>query len=119
MKKTRFNKIRMGVFPKDYPYNVNEPLHACFLAGADGKEDFDRPNPVAFRHFESQVAALRDLGIEADIIIFHPYDRWGYCNMSAEQDFRYVAYLRRGSPPTATSGGRSPTNTTSCSTPSR
>ena len=93
LKKTRFNKMRMGVFPKDYPYNVNEPLHACFLAGADGKEDFDRPNPVAFRHFENQVAALRDLGIEADIIIFHPYDRWGYCNMSAEQDFRYVAYL--------------------------
>ena len=93
LKKTRFNKLRMGVFPKDYPYNVNEPLHPIFLPGKDGKEDFDRPNPVAFRHFEKQVAALRDLGIEADIIIFHPYDRWGYCNMSAEQDFRYVAYL--------------------------
>ena len=36
---------------------------------------------------------MRDIGIEADIIIFHPYDRWGYCSMSAEQDFRYVAYL--------------------------
>jgi len=22
----RFNKIRMGVFPKDYPFNTNEPL---------------------------------------------------------------------------------------------
>ena len=33
------------------------------------------------------------MGIEADVIIFHPYDRWGYCAMSAEQDFRYVAYL--------------------------
>ena len=93
LKRTRFNKLRMGVFPKDYPYNVNEPLHPIFLAGKDGKEDFDRPNPEAFRHFEKQVAALRDLGIEADIIIFHPYDRWGYCNMSAEQDFRYLAYL--------------------------
>lgn len=93
LKRTRFNKLRMGVFPKDYPYNVNEPLHPIFLAGKDGKEDFDRPNPEAFRHFENQVAALRDLGIEADIIIFHPYDRWGYCNMSAEQDFRYLAYL--------------------------
>jgi Domain of unknown function (DUF5060)/Protein of unknown function (DUF4038)/Domain of unknown function (DUF5605) len=93
LKKTRFNKIRMGVFPKDYPYNVNEPLHPIFLKGRGGKEDFDRPNPAAFQHFESQVAALRDLGMEADIIIFHPYDRWGYSNMSAEQDFRYVAYL--------------------------
>ncbi|GES53096.1 hypothetical protein Rhsp01_57090 [Rhizobium sp. NBRC 114257] len=93
LKKSRFNKIRMGVFPKDYPYNVNEPLYACFEKGADGKEDFDRPNPVLFRHFESQVAALCDLGIEADIIMFHPYDRWGYADMSAKQDFRYVAYL--------------------------
>ncbi|MGY5777449.1 DUF5060 domain-containing protein [Rhizobium sp. LEGMi135b] len=93
LKTSRFNKIRMGVFPKDYPYNVNEPLYACFEKGADGKEDFDRPNPVLFRHFESQVAALCELGIEADIIMFHPYDRWGYSDMSAEQDFRYVAYL--------------------------
>ncbi len=90
---SRFNKIRMAVFPKDYPFNTNEPLHWVFEPGADGKPDFDQPNPVAFRHFETQIARLRDLGIEADVIIFHPYDRWGYCDMSAEQDFRYVAYL--------------------------
>lgn len=90
---SRFNKIRMAVFPKDYPFNTNEPLYWVFEPGADGKPDFDRPNPVAFRHFETQIARLRDLGIEADVIIFHPYDRWGYCDMSAEQDFRYVAYL--------------------------
>jgi hypothetical protein len=33
------------------------------------------------------------MGIEADVIIFLPYDRWGYCTMSAEQDDRYVRYL--------------------------
>ncbi|BCG74118.1 hypothetical protein MesoLj113a_52760 [Mesorhizobium sp. 113-1-2] len=93
LKNARFNKLRMGVFPKDYPFNTNAALHAIFEARPDGKKDFDRPNPVAFRHFEAQVGALRDLGIEADIIIFHPYDRWGYANMSAAQDFRYVAYL--------------------------
>ena len=93
LKKARFNKLRMGVFPKDYPYNTNPALHSIFETGADGKEDFDRPNPVAFRHLETQVGALRNLGIEADIIIFHPYDRWGYADMSAAQDFRYVAYL--------------------------
>ncbi|HVY50661.1 MAG TPA: DUF5060 domain-containing protein [Devosia sp.] len=91
--RARFNKIRMAVFPKDYPFNTNEPLHWVFEPGADGKADFDRPNAVAFRHFETQVGRLRDMGIEADIIIFHPYDRWGYSNMSAEQDYRYVAYL--------------------------
>ncbi len=88
-----FNKMRMCVFPKDYPFNVNEPLFDVYQRGADGKLDFDRPNPECFRHLEQQVMALAELGIEADIIIFHPYDRWGYCDMTAEQDNRYVAYL--------------------------
>lgn len=93
LKKTRFNKMRMGVFPKDYPYNVNEALHDVYQKGADGKYDFDRPNPESFRHFENQVKALGEMGIEADIIIFHPYDRWGYCDMSEAQDYAYVKYL--------------------------
>src|SRR5262249_24001194 len=86
-------KLRMGVFPKHYIFNENEPLHDIYVRGPDGKLDFDRPNVEAFRHFENQVAALRDLGIEADIIVFHPYDRWGYCDMSAERDYAYVRYL--------------------------
>jgi hypothetical protein len=94
--KTRFNKLRMGVFPKDYPFNQNEPLQDTYARGADGKLDFDRPNPAAFRHFEQQIGKLRDLGIEADVIIFHPYDRWGYCDMSAEQDS--LRRLPRGTP---------------------
>ncbi|MCR6635646.1 DUF5060 domain-containing protein [Devosia sp.] len=93
LKQTRFNKLRMGVFPKDYPYNVNEALHDVYQKGADGKYDFDRPNPESFRHFENQVKALGEMGIEADIIIFHPYDRWGYCDMSEAQDYAYVQYL--------------------------
>jgi hypothetical protein len=93
LKRTRFNKMRMGVFPKDYPYNVNEALLDVYQKGADGRFDFDRPNPEAFRHFENQVKALGEMGVEADIIIFHPYDRWGYCDMSEEQDYAYVQYL--------------------------
>ena len=88
-----FNKIRMGVFPKDYPFNTNEPLHWIFEPDSSGRADFDRPNVVAFRHFEQQVSRLDEMGIEADIIIFHPYDRWNYSNMSAEQDYRYIRYL--------------------------
>jgi hypothetical protein len=93
LKQAKFNKIRMGVFPKDYPFNENEPLMDIYERGKDGKLDFDRPNPKALAHFEQQVGKLRDMGIEADVIMFHPYDRWDYSNMSAEQDFRYVAYL--------------------------
>ena len=44
--------------------------------------DFDRPNPEAFRHFETQIGKLAEIGIEADIILFHPYDRWGYADMT-------------------------------------
>ncbi len=90
--KTRFNKVRMGIFPKDYPYNINPPLHDVYQRGADGELDFDRPNPDSFRQFEAQVKALGDMGIEADIIMLHPYDRWGYAGMSEEQDYRYFAY---------------------------
>ncbi len=93
LRKTRFNKVRMSPFPKDYPFNSNEPLHLCFALKGDGTADFDQPNFKAFQHFDRQVKALMESGIEADVILFHPYDRWGYCNMSAEQDCRYVAYL--------------------------
>lgn len=88
-----FNKIRMGVFPKHYIYNENEPLFHVYARLPDGSFDFDTPNPAAFRHFENQVRELMKLGIEADVIIFHPYDRWGYCAMTAEQDMRYIRYL--------------------------
>ena len=85
--KARFNKIRMCVFPKDYIFNTNEPLQDVYQRGADGKLDFDRPNPVAFRHFETQVGGAAQRGIEADIIIFHPYDRWGYADMTRGAGF--------------------------------
>jgi hypothetical protein len=91
--RTRFNKIRMGVFPKHYTFNQNEPLHDVFERQSDGAIDFDRPNPAAFANLERRIADLRSLGIQADVIVFHPYDRWGYCSMTFEQDLRYVRYL--------------------------
>lgn len=88
-----FNKMRMCVFPKHYPYNENEPLHHVYELDPNGKYDPDRPNYEAFRHFEKQIARLGEMGIEADVIIFHPYDRWGHCKWSEEQDYRYLRYL--------------------------
>ncbi len=37
----------------------------------------------------------RDLGIEADLILFHAYDRWGFSDMGRAADDRYVRYRRR------------------------
>jgi hypothetical protein len=93
--RTGFNKIRMGVFPKHYPYNQNPALHNVYekTGEGEGDMDFDRPNPEAFRHFETQIGKLAEMGVQADIILFHPYDRWGYADMTPEQDCRFLAYL--------------------------
>lgn len=92
LKMSGFNKIRMAVFPKDYPFNTNQPLQPMFMEKADGGIDLDRPNPVAFRHLETQIGRLAELGVEADLILFHPYDRWGYATMTEAQNLRYVEY---------------------------
>lgn len=93
LKQASFNKIRMCVFPKHYPWNHNEPVYYPFERNAAGESDFTRPNPEFFRHFEKRIGQLLELGIEADIIIWHPYDRWGYAKMDAESDYRYLSYL--------------------------
>ncbi|MFB3829889.1 MAG: DUF5060 domain-containing protein [Bryobacteraceae bacterium] len=82
-----FNKIRMCVFPKDYVYNRNDPPRLPFAG-----RDFTRFNPEFFQHLEKRVRQLMDAGIEADLILFHPYDRWGYSKMPAEADGRYLRY---------------------------
>jgi len=88
-----FNKMRMCVFPKHYEYNHNEPALYPFVRGAAGNHDFARFNPAFFAHLEGRIGNLRALGIEADLILFHPYDRWGYQSMTAEQDDRYLKYV--------------------------
>jgi hypothetical protein len=93
LKQSPFNKIRMCVFPKSYAFNRNEPPEFAFARSADGVNDYSRINPVFFRRLEKRVAQLQELGIQADLILFHPYDRWGYSNMGAETDDRYLRYL--------------------------
>lgn len=89
-----FNKIRMCVFPKDYTYNRNEPEDFAFPRLPDGSGfDFNRFNPAFFRRLEDRIADLDEQGIEADLILFHPYDRWGFSRMPAEVDDRYLRYI--------------------------
>jgi hypothetical protein len=92
--KCPFNKVRMCVLPKDYEFCRNEPAELPFERV--GKSfDFRRPRPEAFRRFERSVLELGRLGIEADVILFHPYDRWGFAAMGREQDDRYLRYVVR------------------------
>jgi hypothetical protein len=90
-----FNKIRMCVFPKNYDWNKNEPAFYAFEGTPPKTWDFTRFNPAFFSHLEKRIGDLRDLGIEADLILFHPYDkgRWGFDAMGAANDDRYVRYV--------------------------
>ncbi|KAJ7638244.1 hypothetical protein FB45DRAFT_1131698 [Roridomyces roridus] len=87
-----FNKLRMAIFPKHYIYCENEPLLPLFETTED-QIDLTRPNVAAFQLLDRQIVALGKLGIEADVILFHPYDRWGFCQMTIEQDERYLRYV--------------------------
>ena len=55
--------------------------------------DLTRFNPAHFRHIEWCVEQLQALGIEADLIVMHPYDRWGFSCMTREQDHLYWRYV--------------------------
>jgi len=99
-----FNKIRMCVFPKNYDLVKEEPeIYPYVLRevkkDAEGKEvkvwDFDHFNPVFFQRLEAQIEALDQLGIEADLILFHPYDkgRWGFDAMPEALNISYIKYL--------------------------
>jgi hypothetical protein len=90
-----FNKIRFCVFPKNYDWNQNEPPTYPFAGTPPTSWDFTRFNPAHFQHLEKRIAQLSELGIEADLILFHPYDkgRWGFDRMDAASDDRYLRYI--------------------------
>jgi hypothetical protein len=90
-----FNKLRMCVFPKRYRWNENEPPLYAFAGTPPNEWDFAQFNPSFFQHLEKRIARLRDLGIEADTILFHPYDEghWGFDRMPDEVDDRYLRYV--------------------------
>jgi hypothetical protein len=111
-----FNKMRMCVFPKRYTFNSNEPPSYPFEAKFSGKLqstwspemvaayfkqdppdywNLDRFNPEYFQHLEKRILDLRARGIEADLILFPPYDygAWGFDRMPAEVNERLLHYL--------------------------
>lgn len=83
-----FNKIRMCVLP----HMEAEPLSP--FATTEAGEDLDRFNPVYFRRYEQRIQALGRLGIQADLILFHPYaEGSAFHRMTDVQDDRYVRYV--------------------------
>jgi hypothetical protein len=110
--KAPFNKMRMCVFPKRYSFNYNEPPRYPFPGRVTSEWDpalfqnyrfseppsywdFSQFSPEYFQHLEKRILDLQVRGIEADIIIFHPYDAgaWGFDRMPSEVNDRYLRYL--------------------------
>jgi Domain of unknown function (DUF5060)/Protein of unknown function (DUF4038)/Domain of unknown function (DUF5605) len=106
LKEAGFNKVRMCLLPKPLgkmqpvamPFErIGEPLAPGAEDLQDGgasKEKFDlaRLNPAYFQHVEQKILELQAAGIEADVILFHPYDAWGFKAMGQEADDRYLSY---------------------------
>lgn len=90
-----FNKVRMCVFPKHMAYCKEEPGLFPFARKNDGTWDCSLPDARFWRDLESQIAALDKLRIEADLILFHPYDRWGFASLSREDSLLYLDYCVR------------------------
>jgi hypothetical protein len=88
-----FNKVRFGPFPKWYTFNQVDPPVYPYPQTAAGKFDLARFDPAFFAHYESRLRDLQALGIEADIILFHPYDRWGFAFMKPAEDEAYLRYI--------------------------
>ena len=104
LKNSGFNKLRMCVFPKNYDLVKEEPEIYPFkikeikkdVKGVEIKVwDFNQFNPVFFQHLEKRIDDLAKLGIEADLILFHPYDkgRWGFDAMPNDVNIRYIEYI--------------------------
>ncbi|MBR2066980.1 MAG: DUF4038 domain-containing protein, partial [Solobacterium sp.] len=107
-----FNKVRFCVFPKHYLYNFNEPRLYPFVGKpmdssqinednymqyfndhAQNDFDFTRINPEYFQHLDRCVSALLERGIEAELILFHPYDRWGFSTLTEKDAENYLRYM--------------------------
>ena len=90
-----FNKLRMCIFPKFYSYNTTDPERYAFEGNAQEGFDFTRFDNVFFENLERRIGELDAIGVQADVILLHPYDRWGFSRMTKEQDIFYLTYVVR------------------------
>lgn len=89
-----FNKIRICMFPKYFDYNHNDPEYYAFEKIA-GEWDVHHPCFEFWNRIERRIQQLEQLGIQCDLILFHPYDKWGFATLKQEQALVYLDYLAR------------------------
>ncbi|WP_079909223.1 DUF5060 domain-containing protein [Paenibacillus sp. 32352] len=86
-----FNKVRMCLLPT----RDMKPPALAFAGTCPEDTDKTRFNPDFFAHLERRIEDLQQLGIEADLILYHPYDKghWGFDNMDEETERFYLRYV--------------------------
>ncbi|AET61100.1 hypothetical protein HPL003_21860 [Paenibacillus terrae HPL-003] len=57
--------------------------------------DVHRPDFAYWANLERQLTALMDMGIETDLILFRPYERWGFAKLIREENLTYLDYCLR------------------------
>lgn len=108
-----FNKLRFCVFPNNSVYDsangvaftpesgLAVPTVYPFQMLKDGKAkkgqyvwDYTRFNPEFFHGLEQAIDSLKRIGVEADLILFTPYDEglWGFDRMPMSVCMRYLRY---------------------------
>ncbi|MBR4445150.1 MAG: DUF5060 domain-containing protein [Solobacterium sp.] len=112
LQEARFNKIRFCVFPKHYVWNLKDPtvfpyegtpvdtadltaenFMEYFNKKDENNFDYTRFVPAYFQNVEDSIRKLGEIGVQADLILMHPYDRWGFSTMTKEQDDLYWRYV--------------------------
>lgn len=88
-----FNKVRMLLTPQPEAYRDHTPPPLWPYVGKPPHDwDFTRFNVAYWRHYEHRIKQLRDLGVEADVILFNPYGKWGFETMDRADSDRYLRY---------------------------
>lgn len=94
LEESGFNKIRFIVFPNGSV--KDEPEHYPFVRdGKEGAWNYTCLDTKFFQHLEQCIERLDKIGVEADVILFSPYDggRWGFDRMTMDTNLRYLKYV--------------------------
>lgn len=87
-----FNKVRICLFPKYFDYNHEEPSLFPFEKNDDGHWNMHKPNLKFWEHIENIIVKLNQMDIQCDLILFHPYDKWGFAKLSLAEAKTYISY---------------------------
>lgn len=98
LKASPFNKARVLAVPPYKEEYVQGPLKLTtfpFEGSSRSDWDFSRFNPAYFKNLDDCVLQLKDIGVEADLILFRPYDKgkWGFDMAGQEVNRRFARYM--------------------------